>query len=30
MAAMMIENVQDRGGSQLPVKKVKNFFMEAK
>ncbi|MBY0145189.1 penicillin-binding transpeptidase domain-containing protein [Neobacillus niacini] len=30
MAAIMIENVQDRGGSQVPVKKVKNFFMEAK
>ena len=30
MAAIMIENVQDRGGSSVPVKKVKNFFMEAK
>lgn len=30
MAAIMIENVQDRGGSQVPVKKVKNFFMENK
>jgi penicillin-binding protein 3 len=30
MAAIMIENVQDRGGSQVPVKKVKNFFMETK
>jgi penicillin-binding protein 3 len=30
MVAIMIENVQDRGGSQVPVKKVKNFFMQAK
>jgi penicillin-binding protein 3 len=26
MIAMMIENVQDRGGSQVPVNKVKNVF----
>ena len=26
MVAMMVENVQGRGGSQVPVKKVKNVF----
>ncbi len=30
MIAMMVENVLDRGGSQIPVKKVKNVFMELK
>ena len=30
MVAMMVENVQGRGGSQIPVKKVKNFFMQVK
>lgn len=28
MVAMMVENVLDRGGSQIPVKKVKNVFMQ--
>ncbi|MEH7180632.1 penicillin-binding transpeptidase domain-containing protein [Neobacillus vireti] len=28
MAAMMIENVQGRGGSQIPVGKLKNIFMQ--
>jgi penicillin-binding protein len=26
LVAMMVENVQKRGGSQIPVKKVKNVF----
>ncbi|WP_419956384.1 penicillin-binding transpeptidase domain-containing protein [Neobacillus niacini] len=30
MVAMVVENVLDRGGSQIPVKKVKNVFMELK
>jgi penicillin-binding protein 3 len=30
MVAMMVENVQRRGGSQIPVKKVKNVFMKWK
>ncbi|MEH7111458.1 penicillin-binding transpeptidase domain-containing protein [Neobacillus niacini] len=30
MVAMMVENVQGRGGSQIPVKKVKNVFMQQK
>lgn len=30
MVAMMIENVQDRGGSMVPVKKLKNVFMAVK
>jgi penicillin-binding protein 3 len=30
MVAMMVENVLDRGGSQIPVKKVKNVFMQIK
>jgi penicillin-binding protein 3 len=30
MVAMMVENVQGRGGSQVPVKKVKNIFMQRK
>ena len=30
MVAMMVENVQGRGGSQIPVKKVKNVFMQVK
>jgi penicillin-binding protein 3 len=30
MVAMMVENVQGRGGSQVPVKKVKNIFMNWK
>ncbi|MEH7273094.1 penicillin-binding transpeptidase domain-containing protein [Neobacillus vireti] len=28
MAALMIENVQGRGGSQIPVGKLKNIFMQ--
>jgi len=30
MIAMMVENVQGRGGSSVPVKKVKNVFMQVK
>ncbi|MGG5255162.1 penicillin-binding transpeptidase domain-containing protein [Neobacillus sp. SM06] len=30
MMAMMIENVQGRGGSQVPVEKVKNLFTQMK
>jgi penicillin-binding protein 3 len=30
MVAMMVENVLDRGGSQIPVKKVKNVMMNHK
>lgn len=30
MMAMMVENVLDRGGSQIPVKKVKNVYMQIK
>ncbi|MDR7079632.1 penicillin-binding protein [Neobacillus niacini] len=30
MVAMMVEDVLGRGGSQIPVKKVKNFFMQVK
>lgn len=30
MIAMMVENVLDRGGSSVPVKKVKNVFMQVK
>jgi penicillin-binding protein len=30
MVAMMVENVLDRGGSQIPVKKVKNVFINQK
>lgn len=30
IVAMMIENVQNRGGSMVPVKKVKNIFMTVK
>ncbi|MEH7011280.1 penicillin-binding transpeptidase domain-containing protein [Neobacillus niacini] len=30
MVAMMVENVLDRGGSQIPVKKVKNVYMKLK
>ncbi|WHY00506.1 penicillin-binding transpeptidase domain-containing protein [Neobacillus sp. DY30] len=30
MVAMMVENVLDRGGSQIPVKKVKNVITELK
>lgn len=30
MIAMMVENVQKRGGSSIPVKKVKNIFMKWK
>jgi penicillin-binding protein len=30
LIAMMVENVQDRGGSMVPVKKVKNLFMAVK
>jgi penicillin-binding protein 3 len=30
LIAMMIENVQNRGGSMVPVKKVKNLFMSVK
>ncbi|WP_045518764.1 penicillin-binding transpeptidase domain-containing protein [Neobacillus niacini] len=30
MVAMMVENVLDRGGSQIPVKKVKNVYMNLK
>lgn len=30
MVAMMIEGVQNRGGSQIPVKKVKDIFMKVK
>ncbi|WP_053368350.1 penicillin-binding transpeptidase domain-containing protein [Bacillus sp. FJAT-27245] len=29
LVAMLVENVQKRGGSQIPVKLVKNIFMEA-
>jgi cell division protein FtsI/penicillin-binding protein 2 len=30
MIAMMVENVQGRGGSQVPVTKVKNIYMQRK
>ena len=30
MIAMMVENVQKRGGSQIPVRLVKNVFMQLK
>lgn len=30
MIAMMVEGVQDKGGSMVPVKKVKNLFMDLK
>ncbi|MDM5329758.1 penicillin-binding transpeptidase domain-containing protein [Neobacillus sp. CF12] len=30
MIAMMVENVLGRGGSQIPVKKVKNVYMQIK
>lgn len=30
MVGMMVENVQKRGGSQIPVKLVKNIYMEIK
>lgn len=30
MIGMMIEGVEDRGGSQIPVKKVKNLFLQLK
>jgi penicillin-binding protein len=30
MIAMMVEDVQGRGGSQVPVKKVKNIYMRLK
>ncbi|WP_312470482.1 penicillin-binding transpeptidase domain-containing protein [Neobacillus sp.] len=30
MVAMMVEDVQGRGGSQVPVKKVKNIYMKLK
>jgi penicillin-binding protein len=28
MIAMMIEDVEGRGGSQIPVEKVKNIYMK--
>ncbi len=28
LIAMMIENVQERGGSRIPVEKVKNIFAQ--
>lgn len=30
MIAMMVENVQGRGGSSIPVKKVKNVYMQVR